>query len=243
MNPAFFTRSPTQFELPHKRIDVRWILVAHNAVAAAIAILRLSGFDLRNAGENELTNELENILRNRLLRLDANPSLDPDFFRDVTRGSEVENFNGEKISKKPDLLFHLQRENTLWDRRQDALFAECKPVDKQHPLNGHYCAVEKDCTGIERFVIGDYAWAMEDALMIAYVRDGFQVRPHLENSLNKEPRKTKLGSPTPLAEIQATTANGEETTLYHTTHRRDFRWRNKSKATPITLYHSWHDCG
>ena len=91
------------------------------------------------------------------------------------------NYNGGKISKKPDLVFRLRREyRTDWDQRQDAVFAECKPVDKKHRLNENYCAVGKDTSGIERFVIGDYAWAMEQAFLIAYVRDGLCIKPDLE---------------------------------------------------------------
>jgi hypothetical protein len=117
-------------------------------LTAAFVIIRGRGFDLRNAGENAITNKLEDVLMNDILNLGTVDGFDRQFFGPVTRGSEVENYDGKKISKKPDLVFHLQRENAVWDRRQDAIFAECKPVDKSHPLSGHYCAVDKDCTGI-----------------------------------------------------------------------------------------------
>ncbi|MGP8200299.1 MAG: hypothetical protein ACLQU4_12440 [Limisphaerales bacterium] len=139
------------------------MLVAHAAVAAAFIIIRKQGFDLRNAGENAITNQLEGVLRNDLLNRGTVEGFDRRFFGPVTRGSEVENYNGEKISKKPDLVFHLQRENALWDQRQDAIFAECKPVDRDHSLSANYCAVGTDRVGVERFVIGDYAWAIHIA--------------------------------------------------------------------------------
>lgn len=242
MSSNFFTRTPPSFTVPHDPIGVRWVLVAHLAITRAFEIIREEGWSLNPRLENDVTIKLENTLNNRILNRGEVDGFDKGFFGKVRR-VEVVNYDKTKKSKKPDLCFDLQREDrTDWDQLQDALFAECKPVDKKHPLNGHYCAVEKDCTGIERFVIGDYAWAMEEALMIGYVRDGFNIYPHLQNSLNNALRKTKLGSPTPLEAIEATTAASEKTMLYHSTHQRLFPWRDGRQATPITLYHSWHDC-
>ena len=242
MSSSFFTQAQQKFQVPHDPVGVRWILVVHGAITMAFSILRGRDYGLRTAEEDEITNELENVLRNELLRKDVQCSLDPDFFRDVTRGSEVENYSGEKINKKPDLVFHLQRENRLWDRRQDALFAECKPVDKNHRLASNYCAVDSNRSGIERFVIGNYAWAMEEALMIGYVRDQFKVHPDLENALGIEVKKEKLGNPTELVAIEVVTSNDEANTIYFTTHERSFLWRNGKNATPITVFHSWHNC-
>ncbi len=242
-DPSFFTRRPAaRFSLPHSPLGERWLLVVHAALTAAFLILRERGYDLRNAGENAITNQLEDVLTNDLFNQEVVAGFDRRFFGPVTRGSEAENYNGERVSKKPDLVFHLQRENTMWDRRQDALFAECKPVDKKHPLNGYYCGVGKDCTGIERFVIGDYAWAMQEALMIGYVRDGLTVRAHLAKALEDEARRSKLGNPTPLVIVDTIASVGLPVALYQTTHQRTFTWKNGRQASPIALFHSWHDC-
>jgi hypothetical protein len=209
-------------------------------VAKAFAMMRARGDQLRDALENVVTNELESILSNELFNENG---LDPDFFRNVTRGSEVENHDAKKISKKPDLIFHLKRTNELWDKRQDALFAECKPVDKKHSLAGHYCAVDKDRSGIERFVVGDYAWAMHEAMMIGYVRDGLAIVPHLVDTLADATRSAKLGHPTAPVVVAAAIQGQEQPSLYRTTHERPFDWHNGRKATPIDVFHSWHDCG
>jgi hypothetical protein len=166
---------------------------------------------------------------------------DKDFFGKVRR-VEVVNFDGTKKSKKPDLCFDLQRENRIdWDQLQDAIFAECKPVDKKHSLNAHYCAVDKDCTGIERFIVGDYAWAMHEAMMIGYVRDDFRVDPHLVGCLADSRRHKSLGSPTRPAVILS--GRGKSEAFYQTRHERLFVWKENGKhATPIVLYHSWHNC-
>jgi hypothetical protein len=240
---SFFTRrAATRYILPHEPLGERWLLVVHAALTAAFVIIRECGFDLRNAQENAITNKLEDVLRNDLLIRGTVDGFDKQFFGPVTRGSEVENYSGKKISKKTDLVFHLRRENVLWDQRQDALFAECKPVDKKHPLNANYCAVGTDRTGIERFVIGDYAWAMEEALMVGYVQDGLAVHPHLSMALKDEVRRSKLGTPSPPVSVEPPTDVRVSTVLYQTTHQRAFVWSNGLPATPIALFHSWHDC-
>jgi hypothetical protein len=240
-NSNFFTRRPTtRFVVPHAALGERWLLVVHAAVTAAFTLIRRRGFDLRNAGENAITNKLEDVLRNDLLNRGTVEGFDRLFFGPVTRGSEVENYNGEKTSKKPDLIFHLQRENVLWDQRQDALFTECKPVDRAHSLAANYCAVGTDRAGVQRFVIGDYAWAMQEAMLIGYVRDAFKVHPHLAASLADPQRHKSLGSPTPPVSLLPHSEGAKS--LYHTRHQRLFTWLNGQAATEITLYHSWHDC-
>jgi hypothetical protein len=242
-NSSFFTqRSAVRFIVPHDPLGERWLLVVHAAVSAAFPIIRQSGFDLRRAGENMITNKLEDVLMNDLLNSGTVEGFDKLFFGPVTRGSEVENYNGEKISKKPDLVFHLQRENVLWDRRQDAIFAECKLVDRDHSLSANYCAIGTDRVGVERFGIGHYAWAMHEAMMIGYVRDGFRIDPHLVESLADPKRHKSLGSPTRPASILSGSEGTEP--LYQTRHKRLFTWKETGKiATSITLYHSWHNCG
>lgn len=243
MNPTFFTRHTPRFKLPHDLIGVRWILVAHLAVTRAFELIREEQWLLTSRLENDVTIKLEDVLNNQVRNRGEVHGFDSGFFGKVRR-VEIVNYDGTKKAKKPDLCFDLQREDrTDLDQLQDALFAECKPVDNKHRLSAHYCAVEKDCTGIERYIIGDYAWAMEEGLMIGYVRDGYQIHPHLADALTEELKKIRLGSPTPLQAIEVTDAKGENTIVYHTTHERTFAWRDNRHATPITLYHSWHDCG
>jgi hypothetical protein len=239
----FFTqRHAARFTVPHDRVDIRWLLLAHLAVTKAFEIIRAERHVLNSALENDITIKLENVLNNQVLNRGEVEGFDKSFFGKVRR-VEVVNFDGTKKSKKPDLCFDLQRENRVdWDQLQDAIFAECKPVDNGHSLNAHYCAVGKDCTGIERFVIGDYAWAMHEAMMIGYVRDGFRVDPHLVRSLADALRHKSLGSPTKPYAIASGSAKSEP--LYQTCHDRLFIWKeNGKRATPIVLYHSWHNCG
>src|ERR1035441_3170555 len=61
---------------------------------------------------------------------------------------------------------------------QHGLFIECKPVDADHTVGAHYCD-----KGIIRFVRGDYAWAMQSAMMIGYARAGYTIIPKLSDAL------------------------------------------------------------
>lgn len=229
--------------LPHDRVGLRLVTVTHQAVTRAFEIIRHDGFALATAGENQITERLENTLENRVLNRGEIDGFDLNYFRSVSRGSEVVNFNGIKISKKPDLVFKLRREDRAdWDQTQDALFAECKPVDQKHKLKDHYCAVNKDCTGIERFIIGDYAWAMQEAFMIGYFRGGHSLAADLQPVLADASRHRQLGCPSGLEAMESVSLNSKTDRLHRTTHQRLFQWSNGVSASPVEIYHSWHNC-
>jgi len=97
-------------------------------------------------------------------------------------------------------------------------------------------------SGIERFVSGAYASAMEQAMMIAYARDGFRITPHLAEALATSEVRTGLGDPSPLKCVIVSNNNTCQG-LYVSTHQRPFPWQDGTMATPIDLYHSWHECG
>ena len=99
----------------------------------------------------------------------------------------------------------------------------------------------KKSSGIERFVCGAYASAMEQALMIAYVRDGFQITRQLADTLAISKTRAGLGQPTALSCVIKATSK-ECQGLYLTNHQRLFSWPDGRHASPIDLYHSWHNC-
>lgn len=238
MSSGLFTRS---YKSPHPRLSDRSIAIVHQALERAFDIIRKEGHDLARANEDRISFLLEQTLENRLLPANNDQGIDLSFIRSVTRESATANHDESSIGRKPDLVFRIQRELSIHhDRLQDALFTECKPVDLAHPLEKHYCAVGTKTSGIERFVVGGYASSMEQALMIGYVRDGFQITQHLAQVLAVENTKVGLGEPTELSCIISST-NGQCQGLYLTTHQRHFLWES-TQATPIDLYHSWHAC-
>ena len=242
MSRGFFTSARAQtYRVPHPRVPERWIAAVHLALVRAFVLIRSDGRDLANADEDDITYWLEDKLENRLM-CDDSSDLDLSFIRSVTRESATANHDEKSKGRKPDLVFRLQRELCQTHNRvQDSLFSECKPVDVKHPLHAHYCAVGKKTSGIERFVIGAYASAMEQGIMIGYARDKFCITRDLADSLAKPETRVGLGEPSALScVIEASSQHCQG--LYLSTHKRHFLWADGMAATPIDLYHSWHDC-
>ena len=242
MNPGFFSSVSTRtYRVPHPQLPERWIAAVHLALVRAFELIRSDHLDLANADEDDITLWLEEMLENRLM-CDDSSDLDLSFIRSVTRESATTNYDASSVGRKPDLVFRLNRElSQTHNRVQDSLFAECKPVGGKHPLLGHYCAVEKKTSGIERFVIGAYASAMEQGIMIGYARDNCRITSHLATALAMPKTRVGLGDPSTLScVIEANSQHCQG--LYLTTHKRLFSWPDGRAATPIDLYHSWHDC-
>jgi hypothetical protein len=122
----------------------------------------------------------------------------------------------------------------------DALFIECKPADRVHPVGSKYCD-----DGLIRFVRGDYAWAMQEGMMLAYARNGRTIADHLAPAMRDPSRLISLATQQLPKACTAVAAACTEAEAVHTTrHRRGFPWRDrKGLATDITIYHLWHRCG
>jgi hypothetical protein len=137
----------------------------------------------------------------------------------------------------PDLVFHLQPERLDTLSTHDAIFAECKPVHATRAAGAHYCD-----RGIVRFINGDYAWAMQDALMIAYVRDGRTIQRHLSSEALNEVRMRILRVRERPCPVQKRSPHANVEKLHWSRHGRNFPWPDGRGATEINLYHSWLGC-
>lgn len=237
--PGFFVADP-DYRLPHPQIPLRLILVAHLALHRAFELLRAhppAGFVLSTAKEDEITFELYRVLEDHFLDSGAVAGFDRRRFRNVVRAPEITNYDGTHPAKKPDLVaFLMKREHLSVRPSQDALFAECKPVDDAHPTGQHYCD-----SGIRRFVTGDYAWAMQQGMMVAYVRGGRTIETHLAPALTSGTRQVELGAPGSPEIVVPQVCSGEP--LQFTMHQRSFSWPGAhGKACDIQIFHSWHRC-
>ena len=84
--------------------------------------------------------------------------------------------------------------------------------------------------GLKRFVNGDYAWAMQEGMMLAYVHPNYKL-----SKLEIELKSYKTGF---LNTINHLFVNEED--LYKSKHSRHFEWiENRGSATPINIYHLW----
>ena len=234
---------PEDYHLPHPTIELPIILIVRQALIEAFARLRArchaAGRDLSDDRENDVTRMLLNILENDLRQKGSVPGFNKTLFEEVSRQREVENYNFTRMEKRPDMLFKLRcdEESAPVLSTQHALFVECKPVDRDHPAGGDYCDA-----GLQRFVDGDYAWAMREALMIAYVRDGRSISTHLKPAMKDRTKLATIQSPAPIPGAAAQ-ADSVTEALHSSTHRRPFSWPDgKGQACEITVYHSWHLC-
>lgn len=227
MTTGFFTQG-IEFALPHPPIPQRTILLLCAVIRQAWQLLATTppvGFILHSADEDAITLELVDIIENRLRQTGEVEGFDHALFGRVEREPKISNYNKNHPDKMPDIFFGLKREAYPIISNQDGLFVECKPVDVKHSVSKQYC--EK---GLKRFVIGDYAWAMQDAMMVGYVANGYSFQS-LATALDA-PSSTYLNT--------ASHCEQAELAVYHSRHNRDFMWlESHGSACPISVTHLW----
>jgi len=129
------------------------------------------GSTLSTGSETEVTSLME-IRINKLL---DDSALWASLVQGTARGGESLNYDGTKLEKRPDLSLQLTDRS-----RNFPLKVECKLIDSSSGKSVRlYCK-----EGLLRFVQGEYAWATQEAFMLAYVRDGSSttsvLTPHLK---------------------------------------------------------------
>lgn len=235
---GFFTRGVT-FKLPHPPIPLRLILIVDATLQRGLELLRESpppDFNLGCAAEDTVTFHLHWVIANRLHGSREVPGFDKRSFGKVWREPKVTNFDGTHPDKMPDLVFDLKRDSLPVLSTQDAFYVECKPVDATHSAGQHYCD-----KGLQRFVIGDYAWTMQEAMMVAYVRDRRSIARHLIPALAR--RRQQLGVLKKLEIVKGATESKSSELLSVTCHSRQFPWpKGHGLPCEIRIFHSWHSC-
>ena len=242
---GFFTLGvpAERYTLPHPSLGLPVILFIRRVLLRAFEKLRERGLSLATEREDRVTEQLFHVLENDLRQTGEIEGFNSTFYDSVVRHAEVTNYNGQKMGKTPDLSFKLRRsdvESRSVVSSHDALFIECKPVDVDHPAGRAYCD-----DGLVRFVNGDYAWAMQEGMMLAYARDGRTIAGHLIPAMTASARNASLGTVQHLQVCPglAAAARPEAEAVYVSRHRRDFPWPDgKGRATNITVYHLWHRC-
>lgn len=241
---GFFTLgvSPDDYRLPHKKLGLPVILLVRRVLCSAFKQLREENFNLAEAKEDQVTAALLAVIENKLRQQGTVAGFNRQTYEPVVRQAQVTNYNGMKLGKTPDMCFRLRRDQSgqyFGIAEYDGLFIECKPVDDAHPAGSKYCDL-----GLTRFVCGDYAWAMQEGMMLAYARNGRTIEKHLAPAM--EERSTGLAILQELApvDIPAAAATDSAEAVQTSTHRRDFEWLDdKGRACEITVYHLWHACG
>ncbi|HEX8311485.1 MAG TPA: hypothetical protein VF614_09230 [Chthoniobacteraceae bacterium] len=242
---GFFTHGVTadQYQLPHPLLGLPVILLVRRVLLRALELLREQGFQLAAASEDEVTAAIRSVIENNLRQTGSIAGFNKRTYNPVVRQGQWCNYNGAVLTKTPDLCFSLRDDEGPCRPvipEFDALFIECKPVDATHAVGSKYCD-----DGLIRFVRGDYAWAMQEGMMLAYVRDGRTIARHLKPSMSELPRMSSLGTvqlPEPSSSPLASATSATEA-VYVSRHRRAFPWPyGKGDATEITIYHLWPQC-
>src|ERR1039457_5375387 len=221
--------------LPYPRISLPVLLVVENALCAAWELLRIdarAGFNLLTASEDAITLELHEALFDRVFNSGVVEGFDSGLFATVEREPKIRSYDYGHLDKMPDLLVLLVGRPPGVRNTQDGLFIECKPVDSKHAVRGHYCD-----KGLIRFVQGDYAWAMPNAMMVGYAKEGYTVSAKLIPTLQGWPP----GGPNSVPRACPHSKGSSISEVVHLTkHARRFQYlETKQPAPEITIRHLW----
>jgi len=237
MTLGMFDDTGAGIRLPHPPVSLRSHLIVETAICAAWQLMLTKAratFDLQTADEDTVTHELYERLYDEIFDNGMVEGFDREVFASVRREPKVRNFNGNILDKMPDLLVEFIDRPPGVMNSQHGLFIECKPVDADHTVGAHYCD-----KGLIRFVRGDYAWAMQSAMMVGYVRGGYSLIAKLSEALasnRREPIPTSLD----LESCPRTRATAFAEQVATSKHQRTFNYvENNSPAGEIVIRHLW----
>ena len=236
MANGFYRDGDEEIKLPHEPIPLAVFLIVEEAMRVAWQRLKERAsprIDLRTAEEDEVTHDFYEVLYDEVFGHGLVDGFDEERFKVVTRESKLRSFDGSHLDKMPDLLVSIAGRSNVFMRSQDWLFVECKPVGASHTVGVHYGA-----KGIARFIRGEYAWAMPNALMVGYASPGYSIDPKLIDTLTNRgqefevidfPRACPHSTPSVISD-----------SVFITSHRRTFDYvETKEAAPPICLRHLW----
>ncbi len=228
MAVGFFTHG-IEYTLPHPRIPQRTILLLCRVIKRAWQLLEEKppvNFILHSADEDTITQVLLEIIENRLRKNGDVDGFNCALYGKVSREPKITNVDKKHPDKMPDIFFDLKRDQLPILSDQDGLFVECKPVDRKHPILSCYCQ-----EGLMRFVKGDYAWAMQDAMMVGYTKAPYSFKKLA--SVFEEGRKSAALKTTDHSAVV-------EYAIYRSNHERIFEWpESRGQACAISVTHLW----
>lgn len=220
---------------PHP-VPLSVILVVARAVRKAWAIIcadpdkHLAPPSPANPEEDRYTDALCEILLWWLSNPeDGVPGFSRDVFETVSRSENVSNYNLQKINKQPDLVIRLAKAPMDQLKRYVGLFAETKIVSKDKGVADYAAG------GVARFVRGDYAWGMQDGLMLAY-----QKNPHCD--INVLAKKLTRDGKLCVEKEDGTalvTVGLPPALCGKSTHQRQWAYASGDAPGSIRLWHLW----
>lgn len=226
-----------QWDPPHEKLSPRLFWVVEAALRKAWEIVttdRAPGAAWRTAKEDDLTLLVLETLADTVWHRKMIEGFDNKVFSTPNREAKIRNFDGHKPDKMPDLLIQFVNPPSNAKPSQFGIFIECKPVDAAHAVGTHYCG-----KGILRFIQGDYAWAMQEGIMLAYAASGYDIAKKLCPHVTASARGSFASSTTVGRCPKSVVDPIAEQTLI-STHPRTFNYfENRKAAPPIELRHIW----
>lgn len=117
----------------------------------------------------------------------------------------------------------------------DGLFAECKPVGPGHAVGSTYCD-----KGLIRFIVGDYVWAMAQALIVGYADPTYVLPAELTEALGRQSRPSTMPATDGPRRCSRSTADLTSQRVHITRHRQNFVYPlTREPAPEITVRHLW----
>jgi hypothetical protein len=149
----------------------------------------------------------------------------------AVRGKETINYDGAWLEKRPDLSLIL----TDGIRARDfPLTIECKLIHRAAKKGVDlYCK-----KGLKRFIDGDYGWARQEGLILAYVRDDSAITTQLEPYLTRHFGKTQDLFATATLPVPIRSSTDQAISQHH----RRFRYLDRAPQDdpgPIAVRHIW----
>jgi hypothetical protein len=240
MGYGMYTATQDQWAPPHEELSPRLFWIVEAALRKAWEILTSDSAPAagwRIAKEDDLTLELFEVLKDIVWQRKMIPGFNNTVFSTINREPKVRNYNREHPDKMPDLLIEFADIPSNVRASQAGIFIECKPVDIDHPVGTHYLG-----KGIARFVNGDYAWWMRDAIMLGYAAEGYTIEKKLIPRLSPKSKAAKDAFTTaedPVCCPQSISVSSSEKT-WISKHFRTFTYCETHRAAPeITLRHVW----
>jgi hypothetical protein len=225
------------WEPPHDKLSPRLFWVVEAALRKAWEIVTSDTADAaewRTAKEDDLTLLLLEALSDIVWHSKMVDGFDNTIFSTPNRETKIRNYNGRKPDKMPDLVLQFTNIPSIAKPSQFGIFIECKPVDAKHSVGTHYCG-----KGIIRFIEGDYAWAMQEGIMLAYAAAGCDTEksliPHITSG-----NSCLFASANVLKRCPKSSENHLAERTLISTHKRDFTYSENNRSAPeIVLRHIW----
>jgi hypothetical protein len=227
-----------QVNLPHPKISLRVHLVIESAIRKAWELVTTqprAGFNYKTEKEDPLTLELFERLKDQVFNKGLIDGFDRSIFSSINREPKVRNFDRSHPDKMPDLLIEFIDCPADGITSQHGLFIECKPIDAAHGVGSEYCD-----KGLIRFIRGDYAWAMQNGMMLGYAASTHSITSKFTTALNSRKRKYPLNVIGKASLCPLTKADSIAQEVISTIHQRCFKYLETSNAPgPITVRHLW----